>query len=53
MCDSFCCVFFSIQALLPPEQYPVDELNDGEDGDPKKDAKPACHVNQDFWQGSL
>ena len=40
-------------ALLVSKQDPVDDLNDGEDGDPKEDSKPARHVDQDLWQGSF
>ena len=40
-------------ALLVSKQDPVNNLDDGEDGDPKEDSKPAGHVHQDLWQGSL
>ena len=36
--------FISIDALLLSKQDPVDNLDNGEDGDPKKDSKPAGHV---------
>ena len=34
-------------------QKPKNDLNNGQDGDPKEDSKPAGHVHQDLGQSSF
>ena len=45
--------FISINALMLSKQDPVDDLDNGEDGDPKEDSKPAGHVDQDNYLSEL